>query len=76
VVTMALAYGLLYAGLRTTAGSIAVIAALLEPVTAAFAAALVLGERIGPAGIVGIVLILAGVTRLDRVRAEDEPEHI
>jgi len=76
VFTMALAYGLLYAGLRTTAGSTAVIAALLEPVTAAIAAALVLGERIGPAGIVGVVLILAGVTRLDRVRTEDEPEHI
>lgn len=76
VFTMALAYGLLYAGLRTTAGSIAVIAALLEPVTAAIAAALVLGERIGPAGIIGIILILAGVIRLDRVRKADEPEHI
>ena len=32
--TMALAYGLLYAGLRTTTGSAAVVATLVEPVTA------------------------------------------
>jgi len=76
VFTMALAYGLLYAGLRTTPGSVAVVASLLEPVTAAIAAALVLDERLGPAGIAGTALILAAVVRLDRVRPMDEPEHI
>ena len=59
--TMALAYGLLYAGLRTTPGSSAVVATLLEPVTAAVAAAVVLGERLGAAGWVGTALILAAV---------------
>jgi DME family drug/metabolite transporter len=65
VFTMALAYGLFYAGLRTTRSGSAVIATLLEPVTAAVAAAVVLGERLGPTGIVGSVLILAAVAGLD-----------
>ncbi len=64
VVTMALAYGLLYAGLRTTSGSAAVVASLLEPVTAALAAALVLDERLGAVGIAGTLLILAAVAGL------------
>jgi DME family drug/metabolite transporter len=65
VFTMALSYGLLYAGLRTTPGSVAVVASLLEPVTAAIAASLLLGERLGPAGLVGTVLLLAAVAGLD-----------
>ena len=64
VMTMALAYGLLYAGLRTTTGSSAVIATLLEPVTAALAAALVLDERLGVPGVAGTLLILAAVAGL------------
>ena len=66
VLTMALAYALLYAGLRTTTGSAAVVATLLEPVTAAVVAAVVLDERLGPAGVVGTVLILAAVVALGR----------
>ena len=65
VFTMALAYGLFYAGLRTTRSGAAVVATLLEPVTAAVAAAVVLGERLGPLGIAGSVLILAAVAGLD-----------
>ncbi len=57
-ITMALAYGLLYAGLRTTTSSTAVVATLLEPVTAAAMAALFLGEALRPAGVVGSLLIL------------------
>jgi drug/metabolite transporter, DME family len=67
VMTMALAYGLLYAGLRTTSGSAAVIATLVEPVTAALLAAWLLDERLGPLGVVGAVLILAAVAGLARV---------
>jgi len=66
VVTMALAYGLLYAGLRTTSGSAAVVASLLEPVTAAVVAAIVLDERLGVLGVVGTLLILAAVAGLGR----------
>jgi DME family drug/metabolite transporter len=70
VMTMALAYGLLYAGLRTTTGSSAVVATLLEPVTATVAAAVVLDERLGALGIVGTLLILAAVAGLG---SEEEP---
>ncbi|UMG94747.1 DMT family transporter [Nocardioides sp. TF02-7] len=66
VMTMALAYGLLYAGLRTTSSTAAVIASLLEPVTAAVAAALLLDERIGAAGVVGVVLVLGAVAGAGR----------
>ncbi|GAB2632159.1 EamA family transporter [Nocardioides ginkgobilobae] len=66
VVTMALAYGLLYAGLRTSSGSAATIATLLEPVTAAAVAALVLDERIGLLGLVGTALVLLAVAGLGR----------
>jgi DME family drug/metabolite transporter len=66
VFTMALAYGLLYAGLRTTSGSAAVVASLLEPVTAAIVAAIVLDERLGAAGVLGTLLILAAVAGLGR----------
>lgn len=64
VVTMALAYALLYAGLRSVTGSAAAIATLLEPVTAAVAAAVVLGERLGALGVVGSLLLLGAVAGL------------
>lgn len=64
VFTMALAYGLFYAGLRTIPGSAAVIATLLEPVAAAVLAAIVLDERLGAAGIVGTALVLLAVAGL------------
>ena len=63
---MALAYALLYAGLRTTSGSAATVATLLEPVTAAAVAALLLDERIGPLGLLGTGLVLAAVAGLGR----------
>lgn len=66
VMTMALAYGLLYAGLRTTTSTAAVIASLLEPVTAAIVAALFLDERVGAVGVLGIVLVLAAVAGAGR----------
>lgn len=67
-VTMALAYGLLYAGLRTTSSSTAVIAILLEPVTAAVVATLFLGEALRPAGVVGGVFILFALAGSGRAR--------
>jgi DME family drug/metabolite transporter len=73
VFTMALAYGLFYAGLRTVPGSAAVIATLLEPVTAALVAALWLDERLGIAGIVGTALILLAVAGLGRREPETAP---
>ena len=64
VATMALAYGLLYAGLRTTSGSAATVATLLEPLSAAVLAALLLGERLPWPALLGGALILAAVAAL------------
>lgn len=64
--TMALAYGLLYAGLRVTPPSAAVTASLVEPVTAAIAAWLVLDEALGVLGVVGTALVLGAVAGLAR----------
>ncbi|MDT9591544.1 DMT family transporter [Nocardioides zeae] len=72
VATMALAYGLLYAGLRTTSSSTATVATLLEPVTAALLAAVVVGERIGLLGTVGGALILAAILVQVRSSPADE----
>lgn len=64
VATMALSYGLLYAGLRTTSGSAATVATLVEPLTAALLAAIVLGEQLPWPAVVGGILILAAVVAL------------
>jgi DME family drug/metabolite transporter len=66
VLTMGLAYLLFYAGLRTAPGSSAAIATLVEPLTAAVLAAALLDERLGAAGVLGGVLILAAVAGLGR----------
>jgi DME family drug/metabolite transporter len=66
VLTMALAYVLLYSGLRVTEPSTAVTASLVEPVTAAVVAALVLEEPLGPAAVLGILLVLGAVAGLGR----------
>lgn len=69
VATMALSYGLLYAGLRTTSGSAATVATLVEPLSAALLAVLLLGERLTWPALVGGGLILAAVVAL---RSSDE----
>ena len=71
--TMALAYVLLYSGLRVVAPSTAVTASLVEPVTAAVVAAVVLGEALGPVAVVGIVLVLGAVAGLGRPAAAAGP---
>jgi DME family drug/metabolite transporter len=74
VMTMALAYMSFYAGLRTVPAGSAVIATLLEPVTAAVLAAILLGERLGVGGTVGCVLVLAAVAGLSRTGSSDGPD--
>ncbi len=71
--TMALAYVLLYSGLRVVAPSTAVTASLVEPVTAAVVAAVVLSEALGPAAVVGIVLVLGAVAGLGRASTAAGP---
>lgn len=71
--TMALAYVLLYAGLRVVAPSTAVTASLVEPITAAVVAAVVLGESLGPVAVLGILLVLGAVAGLGRPAAPAGP---
>ncbi|NDL59290.1 DMT family transporter [Phytoactinopolyspora mesophila] len=57
LVPTALAYTLYFAGLRSVPTGVASLIALLEPLTAAVLGALVLGDRLGPVGISGAVLV-------------------
>jgi len=57
----AVAYTLYFRGLRTAAASTAARLALLEPLTSAILAALLLGERLSATGIVGAAIIGAAV---------------
>jgi DME family drug/metabolite transporter len=57
----AVAYTLYFRGLRTVAAGTAAVMALLEPLTGALLAAVVLGDRLGPAGVAGAVLLGAAV---------------
>jgi DME family drug/metabolite transporter len=57
----AVAYTLYFRGLRTAAASTAARLALLEPLTGAILAALLLGERLSATGIVGAAIIGAAV---------------
>jgi DME family drug/metabolite transporter len=63
---MAFAYVLLYAGLRSTPSGTAVVATLLEPVTAVLIAVLLLGESLSAAGWLGCLLILGAIGSLGR----------
>jgi len=64
VVPTVLAYWLFYAGLRSTHSEVAGVLTLLEPLTAAVVAALVLHEQLTPAGLVGGGLLLVAVAAL------------
>ena len=66
IVTMAFAYVLLYAGLRSTPSGTAVVATLLEPVTAVLIAVLFLGETMSVASALGCLLILGAIGTLGR----------
>ena len=73
VVTMAFAYVLLFAGLRSTTSGAAVVATLLEPVTAVLIAVLLLGERLTAAGAAGAFLILLAIATSGRRSSEAPP---
>ena len=57
----ALAYSAYFAGLRSVPSTTASLLALLEPLTAAVGAGLLLGERLTPVGLVGGVLLVVGM---------------
>ncbi|MGA8047158.1 MAG: EamA family transporter [Dermatophilaceae bacterium] len=70
VVTMAAGYWLLFAGLRTTGADSAVIATLLEPVTATVLALALLGEHVPPTAFLGMGLILVAIAALGSPAAQ------
>jgi DME family drug/metabolite transporter len=63
----AVAYTLFFRGLRTAAASTAALLALLEPLTGAVLAALILHQRLTATGIAGAILLFAAVLRTLRV---------
>jgi DME family drug/metabolite transporter len=72
--TMALAYVLLYAGLRTTSSRTAVVATLLEPLTAVAIAVLLLDEELTFIGGVGAALIVGAIGSLGLRPSELAPQ--
>jgi DME family drug/metabolite transporter len=64
VVPTVLAYRLFYRGLRTTASEVAGVLTLLEPLTAAVLAAIVVHESLSGAAIVGAALMLVAIAAL------------
>lgn len=63
----ALAYILYYRGLRSATPTTAALMTLLEPLTAAVLGALILGDRLGPVGIAGALLLGVAVIRTVRM---------
>jgi DME family drug/metabolite transporter len=73
VVTMVVAYALLFTGSGETPGATAVVATLLEPVTAVLVAVGFLRERLTPAAVLGCLLILAAMAVLGRRSMRPQP---
>ena len=61
LVPTALAYGAYFLGLRSAHPTAAALATMLEPLTATILAVAFYGETLSVAGVVGVVLIVAGV---------------
>ena len=75
----AVAYTLYFRGLRSVAASTAALLTLLEPLTGAILAALVLGERLSATGMAGAAVIGAAVilaVRADRGRPARRPADV
>ena len=69
LVPTALAYGLFTVGLKRTPATVAGITTLLEPLTASVLGVLLFGERLGAAGTIGAILLLAAIALLTLRRA-------
>lgn len=61
VLPTALVYALYFRGLTTAPPAVAAVVILLEPLTGAVLAAVLLGERLGVAGLTGAVLLVGAV---------------
>jgi drug/metabolite transporter, DME family len=69
LVPTAIAYALYFRGLHTQPASTAAVLALLEPLTGTLLATLLLGDRLGPWGIAGAVLLGVAVVLIVRMQA-------
>jgi DME family drug/metabolite transporter len=74
VVTMVVAYVLFFTGLRSTSSGAAMVATLLEPVTAVLIAVLFLDEHLTPAGLLGCLLILTAIASSGRQSDDLQPQ--
>ena len=70
LVPTAVAYTCYFRGLRTAPAAVGALMALLEPLTAAVLSALLLGDRLGGAGITGAVLLGLAVVLAGRGRRQ------
>lgn len=70
VIILAFGYSLFYSGLAKVPSSVAVLGTLLQPAIAAITAAIVLGERLGAAGVLGTALVLAAVAGIGLDRSD------
>lgn len=76
VVPTAAAYAAYFTGLRRVPATRAALVSLLEPATAAVAAALLLGDRLGPVGVLGgALLVVATVVVRPRREQDGVPAH-
>ena len=66
VVPTAVAYTCYFRGLRTTSAGAGSVLALLEPLTGTLLAAVLLGERLGPTGLLAAVLMGAAMLLVAR----------
>jgi drug/metabolite transporter, DME family len=73
LIPTALGYVLFTYGMRTTTATVASTATLVEPLTATILARLLFDERIGPLGLVGVVLLLSAMVSLLRSRNSPHP---
>jgi DME family drug/metabolite transporter len=69
---MAVAYLLFGIGIGAIRTSVATTITLIEPVVATVLAVVIVGERLGPVGWIGLALILAAVTVLTAARHPDK----
>jgi drug/metabolite transporter, DME family len=73
-VTMAVAYALLFMGLRSTPSGAAVVATLLEPVTAVLIAVTFLGDHLTGTRLLGSLLILTAIATMGLERQQPPPQ--
>src|SRR6185436_18704330 len=57
----AIAYAAYFRGLRTSPAGTAALMALLEPLVGTALSVVILGDRLGPAGIAGAILLIAAL---------------